>query len=210
MNKIIQDYMGLTISAHEFVNKIFSDEQLYSELNSYMPTRETAKSERWSNFLYMLYFETHNYDLKLIVKNAFSMGANPSGRSTMYNFFYKVFEANGITLQYNTYYKDRVRLLMDAVPAYVGGAEADAYIDSFIDNLDPALNEAQKKKLIKEMVKKEFICEGKAKPKWVQEPEWLVVGKPMVFISQSTEGDKFVYVFRDVVSGEKRQVTQYA
>ena len=210
MNKIIQDYMSLTISAREFVNKIFSDEQLYSELNGYMPTRETAKSERWSNFIYMLFFETHNYDLKLIIKNAFSMGTNPSGRSTMYNFFYKVFEANGIVLQYNTYYKDRVRLLIDAVPTYVGGAEADAYIDSFIDNLEPVLSEAQKKKLIKEMVKNEFICEGKVKPKWAQESEWPVAGKPMVFISQTKEGDMFVYYFKNAITGDIRQIVQYA
>lgn len=210
MNKAIQDYMDLTISAREFVNKVFSDEQLYIELNSYMPTRETAKSEKWSNFIYMLFFETHNYDLKLIVKNAFSMGSNPSGRSTMYNFFYKVLEVNGIALRYNTYYKDKVRLLMDAVPAYVGGAEADAYINSFIDNLNPSLNEAQKKKLIKEMIKKEFVCEGTAKPNWVQEPEWLVTVKPMVFISQSKDGDKFIYVFKDAITGDTRQTIQYA
>lgn len=51
-----------------------------------------------------------------------------------------------------------VRPFIDAVLSYVGGAEADAYINSFIDNLNPSLNEAQKKKLIKEMIKKEFVC----------------------------------------------------
>lgn len=210
MDKIIEDFISLKISAREFVDKVFSDEELYRELNSYMPTMEVAQDEKWKGFGYALFFRVHQYDLKRIYKYACSMGSNSSGRYTMYDFTHKLLKANGIDLPYNRYYLDRSILLMDVVPAYVGGPEAEEYIDSFIDKLDSTLSEQRKKRTIKEMIKADFKCEGKAKPRWVQEPEWPVTEKPLCFLSQKKEGDKFTFTFKDETTGEIKLVLQYA
>lgn len=210
MNKIIDDFIALKISARKFVDEVFSDEDLYRELNSYMPTIEEVQDEKWKDFKYTLSIKTHHYDLKRIYKYACSIGANPSGRCRMYDFTYELLKFNGINLAYNKYYLDRAILLMDVIPAYVGGPEAEEYIDSFIDNLDSSLSEQNKKKAIKEMIKTDFKCEGKAKPRWIQEPEWPVTEKPLCFLSKKKDGDKFTFSFKDEATGEIKQIIQYA
>lgn len=153
MDKIIEDFMSLKISAREFVDKVFSDEELYRELNSYMPTMDVAQDEKWKGFVYALSLRVHQYDLKRIYKYACSMGSNPYGRYIMYDFTHELLKASGINLPYNRYYLDRTILLTDVVPAYVGGPEADEYIDYFIINmLDSSLSEQRKKRAIKEMI----------------------------------------------------------
>ena len=64
--------------------------------------------------------------------------------------------------------------------------------------------------MIKKMIKTAFLCKGKIKPKWVQEPQWPVTEKPLMFISQSNDGDKYTYIFEDVNTGRRIEIVQYA
>ena len=88
---------------------------------------------------------------------------------------------------------------------YLGGEEADAIIDEIIEN--EALSDKEKKAALKE----KFHLAPRKYPHWVQEPEWPCVGgKPMKFIAEKNDGDKFEYTFENVETGEQRTVVQFA
>ena len=88
---------------------------------------------------------------------------------------------------------------------YLGGEEADAFIDEIIEN--ETLSDKEKKAALKE----KFHLVPRKYPHWVQEPEWpCASGQPMKFIAEKSDGDKFEYIFENVATGEQRTVVQYA
>lgn len=209
MNSIIEKYMTLQIDTKSFISFVLNDNKLLNEISMLLPTDKTSTEDKWKNFPYMLSLKTHCYDFNRLVKCRFSNGVNPSGKSGLYDFMYKILTINGFSFEYNEYYKNRFRLLMDIVPEYIGGNEAEQYIDSFISNLPSSFSEIQKKQAIKKMIKDLFLCKNKVKPKWVQEPEWAIADKPMVFLSQRNIGDKYIYVFEDRTTGNLKEIIQY-
>ena len=210
MNTIIEAYLTLKTNTKTFVQAVLSNKSLRDELNRYLPTAETETAEKWKNFPYMLTLRTHGFDLERIIKKRFSSGATPSGKSGLYDFIHKLMIANENKVEYNEYYRNRFRLLMDIVPDYVGGDAAEEYIDSFISSISCSINAEQKKQMIKEMIKTNFLCKGKNKPKWVQEPQWPVNRKPLIFISQRKDGDKYTYSFEDADTGKRKEIEQFA
>lgn len=210
MNTIIKAYLTLKIDTKMFVQAVLADGDLYDELNGYLPTAGMETDEKWRNFPYMLSLRTHGFDLKRTIQGRFSNGTTPSGKSGLYDFIHKLMVANGEEVEYNEYYRNRFRLLMDIVPNYVGGDAAEEYIDSFISSLPSSVRDEQRRQMIKKMIKTAFLCKGKIKPKWVQEPQWPVTEKPLMFISQSNDGDKYTYIFEDVNTGRRIEIVQYA
>lgn len=210
MNTIIKAYLTLKIDTKTFVQAVLADGDLYDELNRYLPTAGMETDEKWRNFPYMLSLRTHGFDLKRTIQGRFSNGTTPSGKSGLYDFIHKLMVTNGEEVEYNEYYRNRFRLLMDIVPDYVGGDAAEEYIDSFISSIPCLISTEQKKQMIKKIIKSSFLCKGKIKPKWAQEPQWPVNDKPLMFVSQSKDGDKYTYTFEDVDTGKKIEIVQYA
>ncbi len=210
MNAIIEDYLTIKIDTKTFVQSILNDKDLQNEISEYLPTAETQASRKWESFPYMLSLRTHGFNLMLMLQRRFSNGVTPSGKSGLYDFIYKIVTLNGYRFEYNDYYRKRFQLLMDVVPDYVGGNDAEEYIDSFVSTLPVSLNADRKKKQIKKMIKISFLCKGKNKPKWIQEPEWPVIDKPLTFISQHKNGNKYTYIFEDMDTMRHMEIIQYA
>ncbi len=208
MNRCILDFLNLKIGVREFLDKIEQDKELFQELQSLIPTEEALSDEKWKNFPYVLTLRTHKFDLQKIIKISFSNGTNPSGKSGLYNFFYKLMSLNGFDVEYNDFYHKRFIFLLDILPEYIGGDEADAYIDKLIESLPANASESQRKKMLKQMIKESFVSETSKKPRWVQEPEWPVSNKPLLFISQSKQGSMVTYCFKDE-KGNIKEIIQY-
>ncbi len=86
---------------------------------------------------------------------------------------------------------------------YLGGREVEFVIETI-------LSQCRTQKEIKTRLKEVFHLVSRKYPRWVQDPEWLAHnGKPMRFVSQNQEGDRFLYVFEDVETGERREVEQF-
>ncbi len=208
MSQLILDFLNLKISVKEFLDKIEQDKDLYDELQNLLPTEETLFDEKWKNFPYALTLRTHKYDLKEIIKLRYSNGKTPSGKSGFYEFVYKLMLANGFNVSYNDFYHKRFLFLQDILPEYIGGDEAEAYIDKMIESLPSNASDSQRKKIIKQQIKESFVCETSKKPKWVQEPEWPVSSKPLHFLSQNKQGTMFTYCFKDE-KGIIKEIIQY-
>lgn len=111
-------------------------------------------------------------------------------------------------------YRDIHSLILKAVPEYLD-PPLEFMIEKIIP-LDAALNETQKRRLIKERLKECFRYLEKP-PKWIQSPDWPITdGKPLVFIGQIAIGpsDLFhdtgaAYVFFDPADGRFETVAQF-
>jgi hypothetical protein len=101
------------------------------------------------------------------------------------------------------YYNEKFSLLLDIIPDYLDGGEAEAFIETEI--FDKAPSELSKTALIKHCkarIGELFVC-LKTKPKWLQNGDWAFDsdGKPLVFSHQESikEGGhiKCLYHFID-------------
>ena len=208
MDQYTLDFLNLKISMKEFLDKIEQNEDLFKDLQNLMPTEKSISDEKWKNFTYALSLRTHQFDLKRIIKYRFSNGETPAGKSGLYDFIYKLVSTNGFNVSYNDFYRKRFLFLLDILSDYIGGNEAEDYIDKLIAALPSNTSESQKKKIIKKQIKESFVCATIKKPRWVQEPEWPVSDKPLIFISQTQNGEMFTYKFK-AEKGNIKEIIQY-
>ena len=89
---------------------------------------------------------------------------------------------------------------------YIGGVE----VDDIVKNIIWAYQK-DGKTAIKRALKDAFHISSRKHPTWVQEPEWPAInGKPMKFISQKNDGDKFMFEFQEPDANQIRIIVQYA
>ena len=109
-------------------------------------------------------------------------------------------------------YDSEYEFTLDVLPAYLaGGVSAENYISQYIISKYPVtMKKAERKKLIKDEIKKTFKRECKGYPKWIQSPEWPLGsdGIPMIYIGQKSFGDRSEYYFRDPCTGKILSITQ--
>ena len=209
MNKAIEDYIALKISTKDFVDNVLTNKKLYDELSNLLPNEQSINNEKWKDFTYNLTLRTHKYDLKSILKFRFSNGNSMYGKSSLYDFIYKILKTNGFNYEFNDFYQKRFSLLLDVLPNYIDGEEAEKFLDNYINSLPKEISENQMKKQIKNFIKEHFLTESKSKPRWVQEAEWPVTnGEPLIFVSQKKTGEKMTYIFKNN-KNEIREIVQY-
>lgn len=110
-------------------------------------------------------------------------------------------------------YENEYCFSIDVLPGYLaGGISAEAYVSQHIMPKYPAtMKKSERKKLVREEIKRVFVREGKGYPRWLQSPEWPMdeKGEPMVYISQKSFGDYCEYYFHRVDDDEVVTVTQW-
>ena len=108
-------------------------------------------------------------------------------------------------------YMEAFQFLLDVLPSYVGGIEAENYISSVIISKYPEdMKKSQRKSKIKEEIRNAFLRDGKGYPHWIQDPEWPVGknGHPMIYMGQKKQEGFSEYFFRGNGSDEKQTVRQ--
>lgn len=110
-------------------------------------------------------------------------------------------------------YLEEYEFSLDVLPAYLsGGVAAEDFVSRYIMPAFPlSTKKGERKKAVKEEIKKSFRRDCKGFPRWIQMPEWPMGsdGKPMVFTGQKKFENHSEYYFRDDISGEKHTVKQY-
>ena len=91
---------------------------------------------------------------------------------------------------------------------YIAGIEVDGLIEEIIFNLPDDITKKERKTLAKNALKEAFHIKKKH-PEWCQDPEWPM-GKlsPMEFVSSEELGERVIFTFRDVDTGDVRVVEQ--
>jgi len=117
-----------------------------------------------------------------------------------------------VSVNPTTKYTDAVKLRQAIQPSYVE-IEDDEYFDSIISSAPNDLNEAQKKKWLKDKIKDLFRYD-KSYPRWIQSPEWPIIdGKPLVFKSQTKrvlDDERVWYTFYDPDTGKETVIVQFS
>lgn len=110
-------------------------------------------------------------------------------------------------------YEEEYEFSIEVLPGYLsGGITAEDYVSQFIMPHYPAsMKKGERKRLVREEIRKKFVRECKGYPRWLQEPEWPMDedGEPMVYTGQKSFGDYSEYYFRGRNSEERKTVTQW-
>lgn len=193
INNEILKFISLEISAFEFEKTLKEKKEIIQQLESLMPDKSNLTSDSWNKI-----------DAKdVLIKTSFNImdsinmfgGFNKAmGRATAYTLIYDLVSLHISNIKYNDYYDQQFSFFLDTVPNYIGGLEAEMYIDKLYNKLPNNVKLTEKKKLFKTQLKELFKYKTK-KPVWIQEPEWPVTDSPLEFIKQEYIGDLCKYYF---------------
>jgi len=127
--------------------------------------------------------------------------------------FFDIFYQHDPTLEYKGQkYEKAYSFMLDVIPEYLSGGEAEMYIQEHIIPLFPdTIPKTRRVKEIKARIRQEFKSE-KGYPSWVQSSDWPLGadGKPMTYVKKGKRsGSKHSWIFRDESTGELTTVEQY-
>lgn len=109
-------------------------------------------------------------------------------------------------------YSDEYDFILQVIPEYLEGGEAEVYIQEHIVPLFPTtMKKTARIKALKQKIKEEFKTE-KGYPRWYQSSAWPIGkdGKPATYIGKGkSEGELGRWLFRDESNGEIIVVEQY-
>jgi hypothetical protein len=121
----------------------------------------------------------------------------------------------GIPFVPTKYYDEKFSLLLDIIPDYLDGGEVEAFIETEIFNKAPSgLSKMALIKHCKTRISELFVY-LKAKPKWLQNGDWVFDsdGKPLVFSHQESIKEsghtKCIYYFIDTKCNNQIIIEQY-
>lgn len=114
-------------------------------------------------------------------------------------------------LAYTDEYEELFSLYLDAIGEYLEGPEVNHLISRLVrEAYDAAATKTARCKLAREKLRSAFHIEGRKYPHWIQGAEWPCgVDSPMRFLSQQRQGERTVYRFQDVKTGDIREIEQY-
>lgn len=139
-------------------------------------------------------------------------------QSWLYNLMTEIYPNEAIEKDESLY--EKASFIRGVCPEYIEGPEIDkaGIIDAIMEQVPESLPKGNRKKQIKELIKKEFHIEGQKYPRWIQGGEWPVSksGKPMRFIEQKRKKGKEYkdmlytqFFFEDAETGEIRVIDQF-
>ena len=221
--KSVIDYVSGRISSDEFKAIWHSDPQIGIWLvgiwlDNLIDLRSEPKPE-WKQLPYPEYrmaIHKHYHGSVLQFINASERSTIPAGPSDALDFGWHFHSIAAIIVVAfpdvvpTTYYDEEETFYYSVVSDYVGGREVDGLIAEVISQFPKSLGKTKRKKEAKAAIKNLFHIEGGRYPRWVQEPEWPM-GKqsPMAYVKQCRDGDLVKFIFRDVDTGEIKEVEQF-
>lgn len=132
--------------------------------------------------------------------------------SSLQDYLGRWLKGNGIAFTPTSVYRDKFEQLLDVLPDYIEGAQAESLIEKIIQSVPPELAKTKRKKLIKEKIREAFHLQDGKRPHWVQGSDWPFgkTGKPLKYLSRKTEGELTVFLFLDVDTEEITEVKEYS
>ncbi len=128
--------------------------------------------------------------------------------ATVADIYYQVDQ----TIVRSEKYHQEYEFSLDVLPSYLaGGVSAENYVSQYIlPHFPDSMKKGERKRLVKEEIKKDFLRDCKGYPRWIQSPEWPIgkCSKPMIYTGQKHYENYSEYYFRDIDSDEITTVRQ--
>ena len=136
-----------------------------------------------------------------------------SGAWEFYDGVFDLFYQHDQTVAYcGEKYRQAHSYMLDVIPDYLSGGQAEMYIQEHIIPLFPdTMPKTRRIKETKARIRQEFKSE-KGYPCWVQSSDWPLGadGKPMTYVKKGKRiGAKHSWIFRDESTGELTTVEQF-
>ena len=134
------------------------------------------------------------------------------GAFAFYNGVYSIYYQIDQSIPRSDRYSREYLFVLETIPEYLSGGEAEKYIAKHIIPLFPdTMKKSERKKAIKAKIREDFKSE-KGYPSWAQSSDWPLGkdGKPATYLGKGkSEGDLRRWRFRDESTGEILVVEQY-
>ena len=134
------------------------------------------------------------------------------GALNFYDGIYQIYYQIDQSIPRLDRYSEAYGFVLDVIPEYLAGGEAEKYISKYIIPLFPdTMKKGERKKAIKAKIREEFKSE-KGYPCWAQSSDWPLGknGHPAIYLGKGkSEGDIRRWRFRDESTGEIIVVEQY-
>lgn len=198
--QLLKGYVEGVVSVEEFQRIYCSDLKLQKYLNDNLPSSlKNYAGIRMSNGDINEVFKHLNWG------TAFA-------NSSLQDYICRWLKGNGIIFNPTSIYTDRFEQLLEVMPDYIEGMQAEALVEEIIKSIPYDLAKAKRNKLIKEKIKEAFHLNDGKRPYWVQGSDWPFskTGKPLKYISKKTDGELAVFIFKDMDTEEITEIKEYS
>ncbi len=180
----------------------------FSSAVPYLLAPETDPGLQYCPPRYFSVRQCLTYEFRLLTHDV----ETADGASQFYNEVYEIFYQIDQSVDYCYKYRDAYGFVLDVIPEYLAGGEAEKYIQKHIIPLFPeTMKKTERKRAIKAKIKEAFKSE-KGYPCWPQSSEWPMGkdGKPTTYIGKGKNvGDLRRFRFRDETTGEIIVIEQF-
>lgn len=208
LQKIIDDMREAGIEAKPFKCIIGGTTYWLTDGVEYLLAPETFPGLIYGNHSHDSVRNFLTYEFNMLTHDV----ETAAGASAFYAGVYAIYYQLDQNIERIEKYSDAYDFVLDVIPEYLCGGEAEKYIQKNIIPLYPdTMKKGERKKAIRAKIKEEFKSE-KGYPHWPQSSEWPLGkdGKPTTYIGTGkSEGDLRRFRFRDESTGEIITVEQY-
>lgn len=97
-----------------------------------------------------------------------------------------------------------------ATGEFYGGPEVDSLIESALKEFPESMGKTKRIKAAKQCLRELFHTTGRKCPYWLEKPNWpMGKNSPMKYLSRKRDGERVIFTFQDVDTGEIREVEQF-
>ena len=197
--EILKKFVGGEMSIEEFKNIYFFDEKIQQFLQDNLPESMVGYADvRWNDGDINLALKKQKWETKW-------------GRSVIQSLIEIWLTRNNIDCYVTPIYDEEYSFLIDVMPDYINGVQAEAFIDDIIQSVPETMPKTKRIKEIKAKTKEAFHVEDRKYPRWAQDTDWPFsqMGKPLKYVSRKTGGDLVQHTFVDVDTGEETIVEEF-
>ena len=214
--QIVIDYVSGKISSELFKELWYSDDSIQKWVDGLIDLRSELKPE-WANLPYHEYrMAIHKHyggsPLKFIIASEKSRHAyRPKWLDIGWHFqtIAAVVVVAYPNVKPTNYYDNEQDFYVSSIGSYIGGGEVENVVFDLLNQFPATMGKKKRRTEAKKAINNYFHIEGTKYPRWVQEPEWpMGKNSPMEYISQKRSGDRVRFLFKDVDTGEIREIEQ--
>lgn len=199
------------MESKDFHAAVISSAALQERIAALVPQEAVHNREHpfWKNISYSG-LETDGFDAWKHLCRLCDFDGSLGDSLNVFGSLKAMFKYYAPDLPYTTFYHDAYGLYLDAAQDCFDGPEVEHITESVIRNALPVMPKTKRIQTAKQQMKEAFHVTDRARPRWIQGPEWPMGQKsPMKFIEQRRKKEEVHYLFQDADSAETRTIIQY-
>lgn len=204
------------LSTTSFLDAFFSDETIQDSLQKLMNNTNFNSALAGNNSIGMqslMYSgRSHGYNIRSMLADVI---ASHDVNSITGKWIIHLLISSLVVYHYpeitpTTEYQNDYDIVTNAMCDYMDGPYTEQIVCSLYSDINRDNSKSEKTRQLRKKLKEAFHIEGTKYPHWIQGSEWpMGQHSPMEYLSRKRDGDRVVFTFRDVDTGEIREVEHF-